>query len=144
VETVVVGVDGSEASGVALEFAVEEAVRRKARLRVVSAWVLAMSSPPEMVMAPDMVEAFQTEAQTVIDEAVARARELQPDLPCEGVVLEGDAGDLLVAESRGAAVVVVGRRGHGALQSLILGSVSRRVVDHAACPVIVVPPLTAR
>ena len=140
-ETVVVGVDGSEASGVALEYAVEEAARRKGALRVVSAWTLPVVAQPEMIAAPEIVDALQAEAELIIDEAVARARELQPEVPSEGVILAGSAGDLLVQEGQGAAVIVVGRRGRGALAGLLLGSVSRHVVDHAPCPVIVVPPL---
>jgi len=52
--------------------------------------------------------------------------------------VEGDAGDALVAESASAELVVVGSHGRSGLKAAILGSVSRHVVDHAACPVVVV------
>jgi nucleotide-binding universal stress UspA family protein len=140
-DLIVVGVDGSEASGVALEFAVEEAVRRKGGLRIVCAWELpAVAAPPE-VLAPPLVGGHAEYAEGAVSEAVARARELQPQIQCEGVVAPGYAGDVLVEEGRAAALLVVGRRGHGGLASLLLGSVSRHVADHAHCPVTIVPPL---
>lgn len=141
-DTVLVGVDGSEASGVALEFAVEEAVRRKALLRVVSAWEFPAVPQPEMAIVPEVVEAYREQAEAMVAEAVARAKELAPDLPCEGAAIGGYAGEVLVQEGQGAAVLIVGRRGRGGLAGLLMGSVSRHVADHASCPVTIVPPLT--
>ena len=54
--------------------------------------------------------------------------------------VDGDAGQMLAIESKGALMLVVGRHGRGALGRLVLGSVGRHVVAHAACPVVVVPP----
>jgi nucleotide-binding universal stress UspA family protein len=140
-DLIVVGVDGSEASGVALEFAVEEAVRRKGGLRIVCTWELpAVAAPPE-VFAPPLVGGHAEYAERAVSEAVARAKELQPQIQCTGVVVPGYASDVLVEEGRAAALLVVGRRGHGGLAGLLLGSVSRRVADHAPCPVTIVPPL---
>jgi nucleotide-binding universal stress UspA family protein len=140
-ETIVVGVDGSEAAGVALEFAVEEAAFRGANLRVVSVWDIPTLVQPEVVTVPDVFDGLRDEAGAVVAEAVARARELRPTLSCEGAVLSGRAADVLIGEGRGAALVVVGRRGHGGITGILLGSVSRHVADHAPCPVVVVPPL---
>jgi nucleotide-binding universal stress UspA family protein len=144
VDTIVVGVDGSEASGAALEFAVEEAARRKAALRVVSTWEFPVMAQPEMGVTPEVVDVYIRQADAIVDEAVARAGELQPDIPCEGVALAGYAGEILVQEARGAVLAVVGRRGQGGLTGFLLGSVSRHVADHAPCPVTVVPPLSGR
>ena len=143
-DTTVVGVDGSEASGVALEFAVEEAVRRKGSLRVLSTWELPAMAQPEMAVTPEVVDVYAQQANAIVDEAVARAGELQPDLPCEGISRAGYAGDILVEEAHEASLLVVGRRGEGALSHLLLGSVSRHVADHAPCPVTIVPPLSGR
>lgn len=141
-DTIVVGVDGSEASGVALEFAVEEAARRKGKLRVVSTWEFPAIPQPEMAVAPGVVEAYREQAEITVAEAVERAKELAPDVPSEGAVFGGYAGDVLVDEGRGAAVLVLGRRGRGGLAGLLMGSVSRHVADRAPCPVVIVPPLT--
>ena len=53
---------------------------------------------------------------------------------------EGQPQDVLVEESEGAEVLVVGSRGLGAFSRLVLGSVSEHVSHHATCPVVVVPP----
>jgi len=53
-------------------------------------------------------------------------------------VVQGQPADVLLAQSGDATLVVVGRRGLGGLRSLLLGSVSQQVVQHATCPVVVV------
>lgn len=141
-KTIVVGVDGSEAAGVALEFAVEEAVARGATLRVVSVWEM----PPASIFegatgVPQVIDGLREQAETIVAEAVDQVKELEPDLQCEGVVLNGWPPAVLVEETQGELLIVVGRRGQGALASLLLGSVSRHVADHASCPVVIVPPL---
>lgn len=79
----------------------------------------------------------------------ARAHELATsvaaDLGCPGaatVVLRGDPGVAICrhAEEIGAAVIVLGTRGHGGLRRAVLGSVSDYVVRHATCPVLVTSP----
>lgn len=57
----------------------------------------------------------------------------------EGVVRRGRAASVIIEEATafGADVVVIGSRGHGRIASLVLGSVSSEVVDHAPCPVLV-------
>jgi nucleotide-binding universal stress UspA family protein len=141
VNTILVGVDGSESAGVALEFAVEEAGIRGAKLRVVSVWETPPLAQQEALTGPGLFNALEGEAEAVVEQALSRVRELDPDLPCEGSALNGWPQAVLVEEAKGVLLVVVGRRGHGALASLLLGSVSRHVVDHSPCPVIVVPPL---
>jgi nucleotide-binding universal stress UspA family protein len=54
--------------------------------------------------------------------------------------VEGDAAEALVTEAKDALMLVVGRRGHGAVARVLLGSVGSYVVAHAPCPVVVVPP----
>jgi len=140
-ETIVVGVDGSEGGAAALEFAAEEAAFRGARLRVVSGWQV-----PTMVYGADFVppldaatlDAFRIRAEEVADEALAAVKKLQPSLEGEAVAAQGQPADVLLEHSADARLIVVGRRGLGGFKSLLLGSVSQQVVQHATCPVVVV------
>lgn len=140
-QTILVGVDGSESAGVAVEFAAEEAALRGAALRVVSVWETPPMALQGAVAMPLVLEDLREQAEAIVREAVARVRELNPDLACEGVALNGRPQTVLVEEAQGTALVVVGRRGQGGLASLLLGSVSGHVVNHAPSPVVVVPPL---
>lgn len=142
-QTIVVGVDGSEAAGVALEFAVEEATIRGAELRVISVWELPTFPKPDFEPGalPQEYLGLEAQAEKIVAEAVKRVRELNPNLPCKGEAREGRPQTVLVEEAMGADLLVVGRHGKGRLASLLMGSVSRHVADHAPCPVIIVPPL---
>jgi nucleotide-binding universal stress UspA family protein len=76
-------------------------------------------------------------AQEHVSEA---ARKLQADgRTVEGIVLHGRPASVLVEEATRsrADLVICGSRGHGKISSLLLGSVSAEVVDHAPCPVLV-------
>ena len=61
-----------------------------------------------------------------------------PTREIERKLVEGDAGEALVAESGSAQLVVVGSHGRSGFKAALLGSVSRHVTNHAACPVVVV------
>jgi len=137
----VVGVDGSEGAAAALEFAAGEAAFREARLRIVSVWEVPVAAyaggfaPPP---APEIWEAFQTGAQQIADEALASVKKLQPSLEAETIVVQGQPANALLVQAADAALIVVGRRGLGGFRSLLLGSVSQQVVQHASCPVVIV------
>lgn len=138
-QRVLVGVDGSSAARRALAWAIEEARSRSAVLEVLHAW-----QPPFVGGFPLTGEAidfstFETAAHDLVESATAA-----PDvgeLPCaveRTVVCAGAASALLEASER-ADVVVVGARGIGGVQRLLLGSVSGQVALHSARPVVVVP-----
>jgi nucleotide-binding universal stress UspA family protein len=140
-ETIVVGVDGSAGARAALEFAAREATLREARLRIVCAWEI----PPAVYgggFAPTLdqptLDGFRDGAEIIVDEAAAAAKELQPTIECEGKAVQGQPAEALLQEARDADLIVVGNRGHGGFASLLLGSVSHQVVQHAPCPVTVV------
>lgn len=137
-ETIVVGVDGSEGARAALEYATREAALRRAQLRVVYAWQI---SPVvySSGYAPDLDEGFNEAAETLACEAIAAVKELDGTVECEGEAVEGQPALVLLREARDADLIVVGNRGHGGFASLLLGSVSHQVVQHAHCPVTVVP-----
>jgi nucleotide-binding universal stress UspA family protein len=77
-------------------------------------------------------------AEKVADDAFAAAKELQPSLEGEALAVQGHPADVLLEQASDAALIVVGRRGLGGFRSLLLGSVSQQVVQHATCPVVVV------
>lgn len=143
---VVVGVDGSAGSRLALRFALSEAARRRVGLRVVSAhppssyWVGEWDVSP-----PDVAGEIETEtrrrAQAVLDEALEgpAAAGAAGAVPVEVVVAVGSPATVLVEQSRRAELLVVGHRGRGGLASVVLGSVGLGCVLHAECPVTVVP-----
>jgi nucleotide-binding universal stress UspA family protein len=75
---------------------------------------------------------------------VARAligfRELYPDVVVTDEILRGDPRYVLTNISRGAALLVLGTRGRGRLASSLFGSVSRHLIRHSGCPVVVARP----
>ncbi len=139
-ETVVVGVDGSDGSKAALAFAAHEAALRGATLRVVTAWELPYSTFAGGLMPPvNLADVVREDAERVARAAAEEAEALEPGIYVEHLAVQGQPAEVLVDESRNAAAVVVGTRGHGGFASLLLGSVGQQVVHHAACPVVVVP-----
>jgi nucleotide-binding universal stress UspA family protein len=82
--------------------------------------------------------------EDIVDHAV---RELaQPGVVVERLLLHGRPASAIVDEAREwqADLVVVGHRGRGTIGSMVLGSVSAEVVDHAPCPVLVVRRATVQ
>jgi nucleotide-binding universal stress UspA family protein len=56
----------------------------------------------------------------------------------EALAVLGQPADVLLEQGAGSELIVVGRRGLGGFKSMLLGSVSQQVVQHATCPVVVV------
>ncbi|MDQ0937877.1 universal stress protein [Streptomyces turgidiscabies] len=133
---IVVGVDGSEPSLRAVDWAADEAALRGAPLRLVyaSLWeryegaALArdFGKPSEQVMAEDIVRT-----------AEQRVRLRQSDVRISTDVLPEEPEYALVREGHTAAALVLGSRGRSGLAETVLGSVSLAVAARAACPVIV-------
>jgi len=140
-DTIVVGVDGSEPSRRALAFAAEEAHLRDARLRVVCAWQVPPAAYGGFTPAVDqsVLDAFRENAENVVRDAVEIVGKLHAELRVATRTPEGNAAERLLEEAAQADLLVVGNRGHGDVSSLILGSISHQVVHRASCPVVVVP-----
>jgi nucleotide-binding universal stress UspA family protein len=143
-DTIVVAMNGSEEAAASLEFAVKEAALRGSRLRLVSAWEVPSSILGSGVAGREMYDDFRDNAETVVAEAAARAAELDPSVEIETRVAKGQLGNVLLEESRDAAMIVVARRAHGGLRELVLGSVARQTLAHAEIPVLVVHTHVAR
>ncbi|MFJ9455451.1 universal stress protein [Kitasatospora sp. NPDC101447] len=139
---VVVGVRGDRPCAEVLAFAFEQAARRGVTLRVLES--RSLPAGPYVTQAPvDQREIRDSlaEAELVrLGDALARWRDKFPGVRVEAEVTARHAGGALVDASRGASLVVLGRRTpvHQAGVSR-LGSVAHAVLHHALCPVAIVP-----
>ena len=138
---VLVGVDGSREAGAALKYAVAEANRRGARLRVVSTYFPENSvhgrTQPVTASETAIEVDLEKETRRMVEDALA-GDAAQP--PVEIVIAAGPAAGVLIDRSGEVDVLVLGHRGRGGFASMLLGSVSMQCVLHARCPVIVVRP----
>jgi nucleotide-binding universal stress UspA family protein len=138
---VLVGLDDSGESDAAIEFAVAAATGRHARLRIVHIWDLpSIYSWDSMTIAGLGVE-WAEAAQRHIEAIADQWRHKYPELEIEVDVTRGHPveGVIAAAESAEAQLLVVGgRHRHRRLTAVLLGSVSRGVLQHATCPVAVV------
>lgn len=141
---VVVGVDGSAVSESAIDFAFQAASARGGSLVVVHAWAQPDPFVDEAYAVLSEAATRQTEARLAVSESLAGWRDKYPDVSVTQVIADGHPVDALLAEASSvqAALLVVGSRGRGGFKGLLLGSVSRGVLHHAACPVAVVRPAT--
>lgn len=133
---VVVGIDGSAASRDALRWAEEYADATGATLDALCAWHYPVVLVP--VSNPAAIRPHE-EAERVLARTVHQALGDRGSGHIRQLTLEGKAADVLAHASLGAQLLVVGTRGKGNVIGSVLGSVSQKVVEHAACPVVVVP-----
>ena len=131
---VVVGVDGSEESMRAAEWAALAAVRHHAPLRIVSA----PPGLPPILTTPAVERQLGDISLHALSEAVSRATELAPQLLIEASLLDGEPALAVAATGSGALMLVVGARGGGGFMGMALGSISRYIAAHAPCPAVVV------
>jgi nucleotide-binding universal stress UspA family protein len=148
VGTIVVGVDGSESSKRALEFALREAQLRRARLHVVRAssrWGEMVTGADEPLPWPaGLGEAFEEirheeEPELARWLGAARSRTRVHDVAADLETRTGEAPDVLRAAAGSAELLVVGERRRRDPTRLLLRSVSHEVIRDAPCPVVIVP-----
>ncbi|MGZ4769648.1 MAG: universal stress protein [Ilumatobacteraceae bacterium] len=137
-DRIVVGIDGHDDSTPALEWACDLAARTGATLEVVHAWEYPYRTKDAVFGSPQ--EIMQRDATALADRVVAGLSEDHRAAITSTHVVEGLTFDVLVETAKDADLLVVGSRGRGGLRSLLLGSVSRKVVQHASCTVAVIPP----
>jgi nucleotide-binding universal stress UspA family protein len=134
-DRIVVGVDGSASSGRALEWAARQAELTGSKLEPLVSWEWPTSfgwTPP----VPDDWNPAQ-DAQNLLDEALQTIQSRHPNVSLDPRVVQGKPALALVEASEGAALLVVGSRGHGEFAGMLLGSVSEFCVTRAHCPVLV-------
>ena len=133
---VVVGVDGSARSLEALRWAAAEARARGAELDVVHAWRVPMMTAPSIYSVVPDLSMLEEVGRTVLDAAVADAG--LTDTLVRPHLTNGSAAQALIERANGAGLVVVGTRGQGRVTGTLLGSVSRQLLHHAPCPVVII------
>ncbi|KIQ64621.1 hypothetical protein TR51_10305 [Kitasatospora griseola] len=135
VRRIVVGVDGSASSRRALWWAIGQARLTGAVVDAVIAWIYPTLYGWAMT-APD--PQLHHTAEQVLARAVEEVAGARPPVEIRQIAVVGHAARVLLEQSRGADLLVVGSRGHGGFTGALLGSVSLHCVQHATCPVVVV------
>jgi nucleotide-binding universal stress UspA family protein len=131
---VLVGIDGSSASELATATAFDEASRRNVGLIALHAW-----SDVDVSQWPGIDwPAAQSMAAQVLTERLAGWREQYPDVKVRSIVVRDQPAHQLVSHAAEAQLVVVGSRGRGGFDGMLVGSVSESVAQTAHTPVIVV------
>jgi len=131
---VVVGFDGSAVSELALGYAFEQASWRGVHLDVIRAWWTTVPSGVTRDVKADQV----TRERLTISQALVGWSEKFPDVEVRVSLPMGPIVHTLTEAAENAELLVVGSRGRGGFRSLLLGSVSHGVLQHAACAVAVV------
>ena len=138
---ILVAVDGSEAAGRAAHFAAGLAERTGAILELLHVYdaptaahlgLRALSKEEIGQRGARIAQGSLQAAEAVIDRQTLRVEHHHaPGHPHTEIVVR--------AQETGAELIVVGSRGLGAIKGVLLGSVSRKVLERAPCPVTVVP-----
>lgn len=131
---IVVGVDGSESSHAAMDWAVDEARLRNGQVVAISAWHY-----PYVSDALGQVweyQGFEEDARAVLEAELERVGDRGVEIT--GSLIQGNPASALVDASHQADLVIVGSHGRGGFTGMMLGSVSTQAVHHAHCPVLVV------
>jgi nucleotide-binding universal stress UspA family protein len=137
-QVVVVGVDGSDPSVAALNWASRYGAATGATVRAVRVWhyPTAAGLPPGKTPQPVEGE-VEGWIRNELSEAVTKANP-DPSARIESKIVYGHPAQALIDESRGQSLLVVGHRGHGGFADALTGSIAIHCVNHAACPVVVI------
>ena len=140
---VLVGVDGSDRSRGALEFAFRQASLHRLPLTVLHTFIDsivygARSGVPTPLMA-EAREGDLEQERLALSESLSGMQEKYPDVRLRSELVRGVPGEALLQRARRMNLVVVGSHVGGAAAELVLGSVTTFMVEHASCPVAVVP-----
>jgi nucleotide-binding universal stress UspA family protein len=136
---IVAGVDGSPSSKAGLRWALRQSRLTGATIDAVIAWQTP-AVPTAYGVGPVLVEEegdFEEAARKTLEAAINDVAEPTDSPRVRAQVVRGDPARVLLGAATGADLLVVGNRGHSALASVLLGSVSQHCVHHAHCPVLV-------
>ncbi|WP_010540057.1 universal stress protein [Dietzia alimentaria] len=137
---VVLAADGSAANDPAMAFAFAEAERRGTTLRVVNSVEVPKLPGASLFDLDKLAESVLAEDEKTVLDALAPHEARHPDVTVDLILVVGEPAVTVADEATGAALLVTGSRGHGGFKGLLLGSVSRRLLQTAPCAVAVIRP----
>ena len=132
---IVVGVDGSAASVSALKEGAKLAAELGGVVDAVAVWEMPTKHASYEALG---IGSFEEGARKILVDALFQAFGDDVLASVSARLIEGTAASGLVSAAEGARMLIVGRRGHGGLMGLLLGSVSASVVNQSPVPVLVV------
>ena len=148
INKLLVAIDGSEKSDEAFDFALNlgqtvnaEIERLTVTQNLVLPWFGSVETSP--LMDPSYMNKYYEDhrkySEEIVEKSMKKAKRVHPELKISKKVVRGVPDQMIVEETKnGFDLVVVGSRGHGFIDRLVLGSVSKRVVDNSPVPVLVV------
>lgn len=139
---VVVGVDGSDVSAKATEFAFAEAHARGAEVVAVHTWMdmQVQASLAGLAAAQAQWEEIEMEQRALLDERLEPLIKKYPDVSVTKVITRDRPVRALADAAEGAQLLVVGSHGRGGFKGMLLGSTSRALLQSTPCPMMVVRP----
>jgi nucleotide-binding universal stress UspA family protein len=140
VNEIVVGLDLSPSARAAIRWAAEQARATGQTMRAVHVIHVAPAYSMALGVGAVGISVEPSEVDAPYREAVAAVFDsVQPDAGWQLKFVSGEVGPSLVAESMGAALLVVGTKEHVGIGRLVYGSVSHYCLSHAECPMVAVP-----
>jgi nucleotide-binding universal stress UspA family protein len=141
-DTIVVGHDGSRHADEAVEYALRLAQRLGSPVLVIRAWTID-TAPHGTLVSEGYVSSFDegsAKVARILEHDVGAIAAAHPGVRSTYRARFGQPASVMIADSVGALMLVLGTRGRGGFASLVLGSVSEQCIRHARCPVLVVRP----
>ena len=136
VQRIVVGIDGSQPSRLALQWAMRQAKLTGATVDAIHVWdTPAIYGQTPAVVMPDVME---NAAERLVADTILEVAGAHPAVPVRGRAVQGYPAAVLIGAAQDADLLVVGSRGHGGFVGALLGSVSQHCIHHATCPVVVI------
>jgi nucleotide-binding universal stress UspA family protein len=136
---VVVGLDGSKTATHAVQWAAEEAARRKTGLVITHSCVLVPARTLDLIApAESYADSVLDEGRQWLTEAAATALKAAPQIEVKTELSAGNAAEQLIGRSASADLLVLGSHGQGGFTGLLAGSTAIAVTTHAHCPVVVI------
>ena len=135
IDTILVGVDGSDTSVDALDWACQLASVTGGSVEALITWQWPVPLGPSGPL-PDEYDPAG-DARTLLEGIARTLADDHPTVPVRVRIVEGHPAEALIEGSRRVDLLVVGSRGHGAFAGMLLGSVSQHCASHAHSPVVI-------